>query len=103
MSAPAYVRLTFRPAGHRRRRTVWAIYSTNKGGIATFWRVNAEGEQPDPQELIVSTVKEIEVTPAVMSRKYATLMLYNDPELIKEFDENDVISMTKTLLTMLKK
>jgi hypothetical protein len=90
---PNYVRLTFMPAGATRRRTVWAEEVRNKGGalvspdkLARFWKVNKEGERPEPQELIIVRLTDPSVLtePAVMSHHYGRLVLLYDPNLDEE-------------------
>ena len=90
MAGKSYVRLTFRPAGAKRNRTVWAQlgYEARRGDKASFWVVNREGERPEPQELIIAGLNEPTTTmkPAIMSRKYGMLMLASDPDLQNEVD-----------------
>jgi hypothetical protein len=83
--ATEYVRLTFKPAGAKRSRTVWAERSTRSKLM--FWTVNAEGERPDPEELIVVGATDHRAIPATMSKKYAWLMLPGDPDLNNDIDK----------------
>lgn len=65
-----YVRLTFRPHGAKRNRTVWA----EKIRANTFWVVTRNGERPESQELVLTGGEHTE-RPAIMNLHYATLEL----------------------------
>jgi hypothetical protein len=82
-----YVRLTFLPAGAKRKRTVWA----ERAGKQRFWVVNQEGDRDrhrsdHKEELVILAANEYTIRPAVMSKKYAMLFLVDDPELNNEVD-----------------
>jgi hypothetical protein len=70
-----YVWLIFRPAGGKRKRTMWAIPGVVRNGVASFWRVQPNGNRPDQQELILAYENEVETRPAVMNLHYAELEL----------------------------
>lgn len=73
-----YVRLTYLPAGAKRRRTVWAEQASPRA----YWVCNREGARPEPQVLVLVSGKEpeLQVAPALMSKHYAMLFVEGDPE-----------------------
>ncbi len=81
-----YVRLTFLPAGAKRKRTTWAEVASNRNGRLCFWACNRNGDRPEPNELIITTAREVTVLPAVMSRYYAMVMLPDDALLCNDVD-----------------
>jgi hypothetical protein len=70
-----YVRLTFKPHGSTKRRTVWA----ERAGHNKFWVINRQSQRPEPQELVL-TGGQHTLQPAVMSRHYGMLFVQGDPE-----------------------
>lgn len=79
-----YVRLTFKPAGAARRRTVWAkrlSKMNNNGpfaGATAFSRINKYGEEPDDKTefILVNLDKDdAKVVPARMNLHYGMLEL----------------------------
>lgn len=76
-----YVRLTFRPAGSRRNRTVWAIQASER----SFWRADPEGGRwEDPaapagvvrhELILVGPGDDHRVELAGLSLHYACLVL----------------------------
>jgi len=81
-----YVRLTFHPAGGKRKRTTWAEIASTKNGRVSFWACNRDGDRPVPNELIICAGGEVTVQPAVMSRYYVMLMLPDDALLRNDVD-----------------
>jgi hypothetical protein len=51
-----------------------------------FWLCDVHGERPDPEVLIITGPDDYTAQPAVMSKKYVTLMLPDDPDLNNEVD-----------------
>ena len=84
-----YVRLTYLPAGARRRRTVWAVVVSRKPERVTYLECDQEGETThavgtkdglpvERQHIIIATPQEVRERPAHMDLKYAMLAVSSD-------------------------
>lgn len=84
-----YVRITFLPAGAKRRRTTWAVKLKEQGDIVTYLECDSEGETTkqagfqngvpvERSHLIVCTKDSVVERPARMNNHYAELELVAD-------------------------
>ena len=91
MKPKEYVRLTFKPAGARRRRTVWALVVRRTSERVTYLQCDEEGETTydggmkdgvpvEQHRLIIATPAEVKERPAHMDNLYAMLMI-DGPEV----------------------
>jgi hypothetical protein len=83
MALKEYVRLSFAPAG-KRRRSVWAVVLSRKPGTVTYAECTEEGDTTfdggtkdglpvEQRRLIIATPSEVRERPARMNLKYASL------------------------------
>lgn len=80
-----YVRITFKPAGAKRKRTCWAVKLKATATRVSYLLCNSEGETEQVQgtvpnetvttHMVVGTPGEVTERPARMNLKYAELEL----------------------------
>lgn len=88
MPAKRYCRITFLPAGAKRKRTTWAIETTKSpdSSFRTFTACDKEGQtlrdidaKTVQEEMIICGRGEVTVKPGYMSRKYGWLVEGTEP------------------------
>jgi hypothetical protein len=68
---PGTFRITFRTEG--KRRTVWAkkLRENTAKGVVIWSRLEKDGDEPEPMEIIITTTDEVVARPVVMNLHYA--------------------------------
>lgn len=80
MALKEYVRLSFLPAGAKRRRSVWALVMSRKPNLVTYREVSREGDEDFEvaggivqQRIIIARPFEVVEKPAKINLTYAEL------------------------------